>query len=177
MKEIFNKYPPHLIVNMDEMNIGQGDSHIQVIGRKNDVQRRVKSNYDNKSSLTCCLTIAYDGTALKPMYTRKGKTNRALHALHIDDRVELGMFFTSLFICCFIRSLIRRCIRCWIEFVVSFIHYLLFLFFFVQVYSLTTVGRHHRACYSTFVISSFHMLTAIHAVLYGMFMHLTRLKR
>ena len=102
IKRVFEEYDPCLILNMDEMNIGQGDSHVQVIARRNSSNRRIKSQYDNKTSLTACLTIIYDGNVLRPMYTKRGKTQRALTALEINASRERGN--DIIFVCKFDRS-------------------------------------------------------------------------
>ena len=90
IKVVFEQYEPRFIINMDEMNIGKGDSHIQVIGHRNRGYRKVKTTYANKTSLTCCFAIAYDGTKLKPMFTKKGKTTRSLKSLTINASKEVG---------------------------------------------------------------------------------------
>ena len=87
---ILQRYDRSLILNMDEMNVGQTDSHVDVIGKKNVVGRKVQSAYNAKTLLTTCLTIAADGTRLPPLYLKKGKTARCLRSLQVAATVEKG---------------------------------------------------------------------------------------
>ena len=95
IKEVFNSYPRHMIINMDEMNVGQGHEHFSSLGHRNSGARRIDCQYDNKSLLTACISITAEGYALPTLYLKKGKTPRCLERLQITQQ-EAGQCSLSL---------------------------------------------------------------------------------
>ena len=94
VKTIFSIYPPSRIYNMDETNVGQMSDHVLTIGKANKPGRRVAVDYDKKTLLSACFTIAASGKVLSPMYIKKGKTERCLQGLAINPRYEVGKTLT-----------------------------------------------------------------------------------
>ena len=111
IKEVFETYPRNLILNMDEMNAGQGHDHFFSLGHRNSGSRRIDCQYDNKTLLTACITITAEGYALPTCYLRKGKTRRCLEQLQLTGseegfssaslslRLSLVQLFTSNVVC------------------------------------------------------------------------------
>jgi hypothetical protein len=79
---------------MDETNVGQMSDHVLTIGKVNKPGRRVAVDYDKKTLLSACFTIAASGKVLSPMYIKKGKTERCLQGLAINPRYEVGKTLT-----------------------------------------------------------------------------------
>ena len=68
-----------MIINMDEMNVGQGHEHFSSLGHRNSGARRIDCQYDNKSLLTA------EGYALPTLYLKKRKTPRCKETALRDD--------------------------------------------------------------------------------------------
>jgi hypothetical protein len=146
IKLIFHHVSRSLIMNMDETNVGQMDSHVQVIGHSNTVGRKIRSMYNAKTLLTTCLTICADGHHLPPFYIKKGKTTRCLASLNINGAVEAGKHPAFTLALCRLVDFTRfGASLAVIVFLAVFVGSLMFDFALVlQLLSVTTDGRQPR---------------------------------